>query len=127
VYETPPWGPVEQPNFLNAIVVVNVQDSVEPITLLRSLQQIEAAHGRTRDIHWGPRTLDIDIIVLGSAVSSLPELILPHPRAQEREFVLVPWVEIDPNAELPGVGKVRDLLGSLDPSLIKKVPDVTLV
>lgn len=126
VYETPPWGPVEQPYFLNAIVVVNFPDSTEPLDFLHSLQRIESEHGRTREIHWGPRTLDIDIVVFGSVISSGPELVLPHPRAQEREFVLVPWAEVEPDAVLLGVGTVRSMLDSLDTSIVKKVPGASL-
>jgi len=126
VYETPPWGPVEQPNFLNAVVLVNVRESLDPIDFLHSLQRIESEHGRTREVHWGPRTLDIDIIVLNGVISSGPELVLPHPHASERGFVLVPWSELVPEAEIPGVGTVRSLLDSLDTTIVMKMPGLSL-
>jgi 2-amino-4-hydroxy-6-hydroxymethyldihydropteridine diphosphokinase len=126
VYETPPWGPIKQPDFLNAIVVIDVSSFLKPLDLLRSLQQIESEHGRTRDIRWGPRTLDIDIIAFGKVKSNNPKLLLPHPRAHEREFVLVPWLEVEPHAKITGLGTVSSLLETLDPSTVTKLPNMRL-
>jgi 2-amino-4-hydroxy-6-hydroxymethyldihydropteridine diphosphokinase len=126
VYETPPWGPVEQPDFLNAVLVVEVSDTLTSLEFLHSLQTIENQHGRTRDVHWGPRTLDIDIVTFGDEVSDVPELVLPHPHAHEREFVLVPWLDIDGGAEIQGRGSIGTLIESLDPSAVTRRPDLSL-
>jgi 2-amino-4-hydroxy-6-hydroxymethyldihydropteridine diphosphokinase len=116
LYETPPWGPVEQPPFLNAIAVVRGdRDATGWLTLAR---QLEEAAGRTREVRWGARTLDVDVVTVtgddGTPVrSDTPELVLPHPRAAERAFVLVPWLALDPTAALPGYGRVADLVAAL--------------
>ncbi|MFD6176635.1 MULTISPECIES: 2-amino-4-hydroxy-6-hydroxymethyldihydropteridine diphosphokinase [unclassified Isoptericola] len=102
-------GGPEQPDYLNAVLVVRT--TLSPRDLLRSTQQVEAQHGRVREERWGPRTLDVDIVQYGSLVASGPDLELPHPRAQERAFVLVPWAEVAPEALLggPGGGPVGQL------------------
>ncbi len=116
LYETPPWGPVEQPPYLNAIAVVRGdRDARGWLALAHELEQ---AAGRTREVRFGPRTLDVDVITVtrddGSPVlSDDPELTLPHPRAAERAFVLVPWLALDPGAVLPGHGRVADLVRAL--------------
>ncbi|MCW2509140.1 MAG: folK [Modestobacter sp.] len=116
LYETPPWGPVEQPPFLNAIAVLRGdRDAAGWLTLAR---QLEDAAGRTREVRWGARTLDVDIVAVteddGTPVlSDAAELVLPHPRAAERAFVLVPWLALDPTAMLPGHGRVADLVAGL--------------
>ncbi|MCU1409632.1 MAG: folK [Rhodoglobus sp.] len=110
--ETPALKPegvdADAPAYLNA--VVEVRSALDPRALLAALNGIERAHGRVRDIHWGDRTLDIDIVSFASLRIDSPELTLPHPRAAERVFVLEPWLEIEPNAILPGFGRVDDLL-----------------
>lgn len=117
VYATPPWGGVEQDDFLNAILVVEHPGT--PADVLEWGFERERAADRTREVRWGPRTLDVDVItaeVDGTQVTSDDEsLTLPHPRARERAFVLVPWLEIDPDAVLAGAG-VRDLIDTLDPA-----------
>ncbi len=95
-------GPDQQPDYLNAIVLARTM--LSPRELLRVTQRIEAANGRVREEHWGPRTLDIDIIVFGSVQAVTDDLELPHPRAHERAFVLEPWAQVDPRAVLPGLG-----------------------
>ncbi|HWV76704.1 MAG TPA: 2-amino-4-hydroxy-6-hydroxymethyldihydropteridine diphosphokinase [Isoptericola sp.] len=102
-------GGPEQPDYLNAVLVVRT--TLSPRDLLRSTQQVEAQHGRVREERWGPRTLDVDIVQYGSLVASAPDLELPHPRAKERAFVLVPWAEVAPDALLggPGGGPVGQL------------------
>jgi dihydroneopterin aldolase / 2-amino-4-hydroxy-6-hydroxymethyldihydropteridine diphosphokinase len=95
-------GGPEQPDYLNAVLVVRTM--LSPRDLLRSTQQVEAQHGRVREERWGPRTLDVDIVQYGSLVAAGPDLELPHPRARERAFVLVPWAEVAPDALLPGPG-----------------------
>jgi len=98
------------PAYLNAVVAVRTHR--EPLDLLRELLAIEAAHGRVRDIRWGDRTLDIDIVAFGEVISDAAELTIPHPRAAERAFVLAPWLELDPDAVLPGFGRVDTLLAA---------------
>ncbi|MGN8247126.1 2-amino-4-hydroxy-6-hydroxymethyldihydropteridine diphosphokinase [Cellulomonas soli] len=95
-------GGPEQPDFLNAVVLARTTMSARD--LLRATQAIEHAHGRERLQHWGPRTLDVDIVVYGSTLATTDDLELPHPRAHERAFVLQPWAQVDPDAVLPGLG-----------------------
>ena len=116
IYSTPPWGVPDQDEFLNAILIVNVAQT--PRELLRRGQRLEAAAERRRTRKWGPRTLDVDIIQVIDAngvelVSEDPELILPHPWARHRAFVLVPWLAADPEARLLGV-PVREIVEKLD-------------
>ena len=116
LYETPPWGPVEQPAYLNAVAVVRGdRDAAGWLALAHELEQ---AAGRTREVRFGPRTLDVDVIsVTGDdgtpVLSDDPALTLPHPRAHERAFVLIPWLTLDPLAVLPGRGAVADLVRAL--------------
>jgi 2-amino-4-hydroxy-6-hydroxymethyldihydropteridine diphosphokinase len=101
IFQTKPvGGPPGQPDFLN--MVIAVETTLPPQDLLRHCQAVEQKHLRVRDVRWGPRTLDADIITYGDLVSSNPDLTLPHPRAGERAFVLYPWSLIDPAAELNG-------------------------
>ncbi|WP_280387592.1 2-amino-4-hydroxy-6-hydroxymethyldihydropteridine diphosphokinase [Nocardia wallacei] len=124
VYTTPPWGPVPQEDYLNAIVLVDDPDA-GPWEWLRRGQELEQAAGRVREVRWGARTLDVDVVWCGErrdgsvrAVHSTdPALILPHPQAHRRAFVLVPWLEVEPDAvlEVDGVPRpVRELLSELD-------------
>jgi 2-amino-4-hydroxy-6-hydroxymethyldihydropteridine diphosphokinase len=96
------------PGYLN--LVVSVLWFGDPHDLLHAVNAIENRHGRVREERWGDRTLDIDLIVVGDLVLDDDELTLPHPRAAERDFVLAPWLDLDPDAELPGRGRVRELL-----------------
>lgn len=107
-YETVPVGGPEQPQYLNAVLVGDTQ--LDPHELLKKCNEIEKIFGRTREIYWGPRTLDLDLISFGDFVINSETLILPHPLAHQRRFVLEPWFEIDPNGELVGRGRVVDLL-----------------
>jgi 2-amino-4-hydroxy-6-hydroxymethyldihydropteridine diphosphokinase len=116
LYETPPWGPVEQPPYLNAIAVVRGER--DAAGWLARAHELEEAAGRTRDVRFGPRTLDVDVITVTAddgtpVLSDDPQLTLPHPRAHERAFVLVPWLTLDPLAVLPGRGPVADLVRAL--------------
>ena len=95
LYETDPIGGPEQPKYLNAAVLVSTQ--LAPAELLSELHEIENIYGRTRDIHWGPRTLDLDLIDFEGFVANDPELTIPHPRAHDREFVLAPWADVAPD------------------------------
>lgn len=98
----------DAPRYLNAVALVRTR--LAPTVLLRELHAIEAAHGRVRRERWGDRTLDLDLIAYGGVTSSDPRLTLPHPRAAEREFVLAPWLDVAPDAHLPGGGAVAELL-----------------
>ena len=111
VYETPPWGPVPQDDYYNAVLIAD-DAAAEPRDWLDRAHAAEQAAGRTRDVRWGPRTLDVDVIDVAGVRSDDPELTLPHPLAAERAFVLVPWLAADPAAELAG-RKVRDLVDDL--------------
>lgn len=118
VYETPPWGDTAQPAYLNAVVLV-ADLAAGPLDWLVRARALESAAGRVRDPRrrFGPRTLDVDVIMVwqedGTPVSSDdPELTLPHPRAHERAFVLRPWIDIQPYAQLPGHGWLTDLLNA---------------
>jgi 2-amino-4-hydroxy-6-hydroxymethyldihydropteridine diphosphokinase len=124
VYETAPVGGPAQPDYLNAVLVV--QTGLPPRDLLEAVHRIEADFGRVRAGRFGPRTLDVDIIDYAGQVSGDPGLTLPHPRAHERAFVLVPWHDIDPGAELPGRGAVTGLLAGLDRAGVRPVPDAEL-
>lgn len=99
------------PAYLNAVALV--QTRLAPTVLLAFLQAIETRHGRERRERWGDRTLDLDLIAYGDLISRDALLTLPHPRAAERDFVLVPWLSLDPDAELPGSGRVDALLARL--------------
>ncbi|RVX45713.1 2-amino-4-hydroxy-6-hydroxymethyldihydropteridine diphosphokinase [Nonomuraea polychroma] len=125
VYETDPvGGPPGQDPYLNAVVIA--ETTLEPHALLERALSVENAFGREREERWGPRTLDVDLIVVGDLVCDDPELTLPHPRAHERAFVLVPWAEADPQGTVPGHGGVRDLLEGLDKQGVRLRPDLTL-
>ena len=124
LYETPPWGPVEQPPYLNAVAVLDGDRDARG--WLSRAHELEQAAGRTREVRWGARTLDVDVVTVTGddgepVVSADAELTLPHPRAHERAFVLVPWLAVDPAAVLPGHGPVRDLVAALDPAEVAAV------
>ncbi|MDN5864216.1 MAG: 2-amino-4-hydroxy-6-hydroxymethyldihydropteridine diphosphokinase [Gammaproteobacteria bacterium] len=113
LYRTPPWGP-EQPDFINA--VAKLETGLEAGTLLTELLAIEARHGRERRERWGPRTLDLDLLLYGKERIVTNRLEVPHPRLAERAFVLVPLAELEPELEVPGAGKVSALLACVDAS-----------
>ncbi len=154
VYQTAPVGGPPQPDYLNAVLLVATAQS--PRDLLHATQRIEAAYGRVRAERFGPRTLDVDIIsyaapasaapasadpasaapasaapasdgqIGGGQISDDPVLTLPHPRAHERAFVLVPWHDLAPAAELPGRGPIAALMAGLDRSGVHLVPGAVL-
>lgn len=121
VYATPPWGVTDQDEFLNAVLIVDVEES--PLELLRRGQKVEEAAERVRVRHWGPRTLDVDIVQIDGVTSTDPELTLPHPYAHERAVVLVPWLAADTHAELNGT-PVSELIASLDSTEVAAVKEV---
>lgn len=112
VYSTAPWGGVDQDEFLNAVLLVE-DPGADPGEWLRRGQRCEADARRTRDVRWGPRTLDVDLIDVEGTVSDDPELTLPHPHAHQRAFVLVPWLDVQPDAVLAGHGPVAELVAAL--------------
>ena len=113
LYRTRPWGVQEQPDFINAVAMLDT--TLAPRALLDRLHAIERAHGRDRatEPRWGPRTLDLDLLLHGAAVIDAEGLRLPHPRIHERAFVLVPLAEIAPDATIPGAGRARELAGAM--------------
>jgi 2-amino-4-hydroxy-6-hydroxymethyldihydropteridine diphosphokinase len=124
VYETAPVGGPEQPDYLNAVVIA--ETSMPAQAVLERCLSLEDAYGRARDERWGPRTLDLDLIIYGDEVSNGPGLTLPHPRAHERAFVLAPWHDADPQAQLPGRGPVADLLAALGTAGVARVEGAVL-
>jgi 2-amino-4-hydroxy-6-hydroxymethyldihydropteridine diphosphokinase len=116
VIETPALKPEgvdhDAPSYLNAVVLVRT--TLTPIALLDALGRIETAHGRIRAERWGDRTLDLDIVDFAGLTSTSERLTLPHPRAFERDFVLKPWLAVNPDAVLPGHGTVAALVAGLD-------------
>lgn len=110
-YTTKPVGGPEQPDYLNAVCIL--ESELPALDLLSLLQGIEKSLGRERLERWGPRTIDLDLIQYGSLLSKAEELELPHPRAHERRFVIEPWHEIEPDAVLLTHGKISELLVQL--------------
>ena len=110
-FTTAPVGGPEQPDYLNAVAIA--ESELPASDLLALLQGIEKVLGRERIEHWGPRTIDLDLIQYGSILSYAEELQLPHPRAHERRFVLEPWAQIEPDALLLTHGKISELLAQL--------------
>jgi 2-amino-4-hydroxy-6-hydroxymethyldihydropteridine diphosphokinase len=111
LYRTPAWGVVAQPDFINGVVLL--ETSLDARGLLDGLLEIERAFGRERRERWGPRSLDLDLLLYGDCVIDLPGLHVPHPHLHERAFVLVPMLEIAPDVEIPGRGRARDALAAL--------------
>ncbi|PFG27992.1 2-amino-4-hydroxy-6-hydroxymethyldihydropteridinepyrophosphokinase [Corynebacterium renale] len=122
IYSTPPWGVTDQDEFLNQTLIV--ETTLEPLELLHAGQALENAAERVRIRRWGPRTLDVDIIALSGAsgliTSSTEELTVPHPRAHERAFVLVPWAEIEPEATLGGT-PITELIAGLPTDEVSQI------
>jgi dihydroneopterin aldolase / 2-amino-4-hydroxy-6-hydroxymethyldihydropteridine diphosphokinase len=126
IYQTEPVGGPEQDDYLNAVLLAA---STLPATeILDRCMAAEAAAGRQRTVRWGPRTLDVDVICYGQEISADPRLTLPHPRARERAFVLVPWLEVAPDAWLPGNGPVASLPAAAGTAGIRRLgePRLTL-
>ncbi|MFI1335421.1 2-amino-4-hydroxy-6-hydroxymethyldihydropteridine diphosphokinase [Streptomyces sp. NPDC020845] len=126
VYETEPWGvePGTQATYFNAVVLIKT--TLPPSSLLERGHAIEEAFERVRDERWGPRTLDVDIVTYQDVISDDPVLTLPHPRAHQRAFVLVPWHDVDPGAEVPGLGAVSRLLAEVGQEGVQARADLEL-
>lgn len=111
VYRSTAVGPGEQPDYLNAAVLLETR--LAPLALLDALQGIEARQGREREVRWGPRTLDLDLLLYGDQTLHLPRLQVPHPRIAERDFVLYPLADLLPaDSELPGLGPLTAMLAT---------------
>lgn len=131
VIETAPVGGRDQPHFLNVVAVFDTE--LPPGDLLAGGREAERRWGRQRDVRWGPRTLDVDLLGYGDVMSDDPDLTLPHPRAVSRAFVLVPWAQVDPEYPIPGAGRtVAEALAELvaaDPDAVsgcRRRPDLSL-
>ncbi len=124
-YRTPPWGKTDQPAFINACIII--ETGLTPLGLLDRAHEVERAFGRDRhhEERWGPRSLDIDLLTYGDDSIETPALSLPHPRLFERAFVLVPLIEIAPEAVIQG-RSLREALERLDQSGIEKLPNPPL-
>jgi len=121
LYSNPPMGPTDQPDYVNAVATVLTR--LEPRELLAQLQQIERQHGRerSRSVRWGPRHLDLYILTYGLREIDEPGLIIPHPGISERNFVLLPLLEITPQLHIPGHGPVRRLADRVDGSALNRI------
>lgn len=111
LYRTPAWGPVAQPDYINAVGLLETR--LDAGELLAGLLEIERAFGRLRLERWGPRSLDLDLLLYGDEVIDVPGLRVPHPHLHERAFMLVPLLEVDPQASIPAIGRARDALAAL--------------
>ena len=123
LYRSAPVGLRNQPDFINAVAALDTQLSAN--ALLGELFAIEARFGRRRDFHHAPRTLDLDLLLYGSELRNTPRLMLPHPRMHERAFVLLPLVEIAPEAAIPGHGPAAVLLGNVRDQVLTRLEAVT--
>ncbi|OLT48377.1 2-amino-4-hydroxy-6-hydroxymethyldihydropteridine diphosphokinase [Saccharomonospora sp. CUA-673] len=112
VYETAPWGVTDQPDFLNAVCIVD-DPARDEWAWLELAQSLERAAERVREQRWGPRTLDVDVVTVDDVRSADERLTLPHPGTPHRATVLIPWLEIDPDATVPGAGRADALLAAL--------------
>jgi 2-amino-4-hydroxy-6-hydroxymethyldihydropteridine diphosphokinase len=124
VYETKPVGGPEQDNFLNAVICLDTE--LTPLELLEFTQKIENEAERIREVRWGPRTLDIDVLVYGNTVIDSEVLSIPHPRISERAFVIIPWLEIEPTAQIPNIGLLKDLKNRITYSDVQLNSDMKL-
>lgn len=124
LYRSAAWGVTEQPDFINAVALL--ETSLDARTLLDAMLVIERSHGRDRDVEsrWGPRTLDLDLLLYGDAVIEEPGLRVPHPHLHERAFVLLPLAEIAPDVMIPGQGAVRDLTAAIGSDAIEVLDNV---
>jgi 2-amino-4-hydroxy-6-hydroxymethyldihydropteridine diphosphokinase len=120
-YQTAPMGPPGQPDYINAVISINT--TLTPLVLLHRLQAVEQTHGRERKERWGARTLDLDILLYGDEQISTPELTVPHPGIADRAFVLYPLNDCNPELNIPGKGKLADLLQKCPPTGVTRMPD----
>lgn len=121
LYESPPLGPPDQPDYVNAVAILAT--SLDPYSLLDQLQVVEQRHGRERGEHWGPRTLDLDLLLFGEDRIDSPRLQVPHPQMLRRAFVLVPLSELAPDLELPGLGPLAEALRGVPDRGLNLLPE----
>ncbi len=121
LYRSAPMGPPDQPDYINA--VASLRTALDAEALLDALQAIELAHRRVRGEHWGPRTLDLDMLLYGDAVIDTPRLVVPHPGIAERNFVLAPLAELDAGLSIPGAGMAGELYARLGDAGLARVGD----
>ncbi len=119
LYRSRPVGPQDQDDFINAVVMLETE--MQPLDLLDALQDLENRHGRRRLRHWGPRTLDLDILAYGDSSIASERLTIPHPEIANRTFVLKPWAEIQPDWSIPGLGRVSDVLANSSEAMPERV------
>ncbi len=119
LYGSAPQGPQDQPDFVNAVCLLETQ--LTPMDLLLALQGIEQAQGRVKKRHWGERLIDLDILLFDDLTVSLPELTIPHVEIANRDFVLIPLFEIAPDASVPNQGSVRSLISRLNTSYLHPI------
>jgi 2-amino-4-hydroxy-6-hydroxymethyldihydropteridine diphosphokinase len=124
IFETAPVGGPPQPDYYNAVVLV--ETALAAPDLLTLAQSLEAAAERVRVEHWGPRTLDVDVLAYDDMRSDDPELTLPHPRAHERAFVVLPWLEIEPDARIDSHGTLAELASKLGAAGVRRLDTPTL-
>jgi 2-amino-4-hydroxy-6-hydroxymethyldihydropteridine diphosphokinase len=125
IFETTPMGGLPQPDYYNAVVIVDTDRSAAE--LLELAHRLESAAARVRLERWGPRTQDVDLLAYEGVRSDDPELTLPHPRAHERAFVLLPWLDVDPDAQLEGIGPVAELVRTVDASGVRRLAEPSLL
>lgn len=118
-YSSPPLGYKDQPDFINAVVLIETE--LSPRELLTELQMIEHLHKRKRSFPNAPRTIDLDILLYGDTRLNSPELTIPHPRMHERAFVIFPLQEIDRNISIPLIGDIAKIAKELDPNIAKRI------
>ncbi len=120
LYRSAPIGPPEQPEYINAVACLDTE--LLPRELLRALQTVEVGLGRVRGaVRWGPRTLDLDILMYGDLQLAEPQLTIPHPRMAQRAFVLIPLREVAPGITVPGAGSIDDLIAGLPPQQVSRL------
>lgn len=119
LYSSSPMGPVEQPDYVNAVACADTE--LSPIALLDLLQSIELQFGRQRLQHWGPRTLDLDILLYGQQTINEPRLTIPHPGLAERDFVIVPLSEVSPDLQLPDGRTIAELCDAMAHHDLQKI------
>jgi 2-amino-4-hydroxy-6-hydroxymethyldihydropteridine diphosphokinase len=117
LYRSPAWGPIAQPDFINAVAALDT--ALPPSVLMQGLLGIEHDAGRERALRWGPRLLDLDLLLYGDLCIDSDTLQVPHPRLRERAFALVPLAEIAPTLAIPGLGRIADLLDLVDHSTVQ--------
>jgi 2-amino-4-hydroxy-6-hydroxymethyldihydropteridine diphosphokinase len=124
LYQSPPMGPADQPDYINA--VLSLETMLPPHQLLDALQSVEQLHGRVRKRHWGERTLDLDILLYGDQILDDERLKIPHPGLPERAFVLYPLAEIAPEVEIPGIGALQEILPLCPQGDLQQVEQISL-